>query len=491
MEGIVVRASRLAWILLFCAALALRLWAGIDRLDMIWPDEHFQTLEPAGWVIFGHGVMTWEWQMGYRSWVVPAFFMPVLWACKQLGVLGGAALIQACRAWLGVLSCILFISLNQLMKRFGVRPWARWVALAACAFSSAMILWSVATLSDVLGMLVLWLILPKYIELSERKRFGACLLAGMLAGILFPIRTQLILAGAGLFVASFLILRSWKLLAALCVGYFGAILLSGILDWATWGQPFQTLIQQERWALEAARMNGVSPWYDYFPRIWENLGSGIFIALGMVLVLALILTAKRHERVRELFQPQDLYIYLPMLTMFIGHSLIGHKETRFLLPIFPGFYVLLACFLSRGFSSTLENWDFSQKKSLVFVPVIGIVVLTFFSYRITRARDVLYSRSDTSALESAIFDEHPSRRKCVLLIGHHVNWTRGELILGGAEELFEKKLEELTPDILGRCRYAIFPNSIRSEFEQRTRGNWVELKVAQTGHSLFKRIAGS
>jgi len=288
-----------------------------------------------------------------------------------------------------------------------------------------------------------------------------------------------------------LILRSWKLLAALCVGYFWAILLSGILDWATWGQPFQTLIQQERWALEAARMNEDSPWYDYFPRIWENLGSGIFIALGMVLVLALVLKAKRHERVRGLFQPQDLYIYLPMLAMFIGHSLIGHKETRFLLPIFPGFYVLLAYFLSRGFSSTLENWDFSQKRSLAFVPAIGIVVLTFFSYRITRARDVLYSRSDTSALESAIFEEHPSRTKCVLLIGHHVNWTRGELILGGAEELVEKKLEELTSDILGRCCYAIFPNSIRGEFEQRTRGNWIELKVSQSGHSLFKRIAGS
>src|SRR5204863_291777 len=88
-EGLVVAVSRLAWSLLFCAALALRLWAGIGRLDMIWPDEHFQTLEPAGWVIFGHGFKTWEWQVGYRSWVVPAFFMPVLWACKQLGVLGG------------------------------------------------------------------------------------------------------------------------------------------------------------------------------------------------------------------------------------------------------------------------------------------------------------------------------------------------------------------------------------------------------------------
>ena len=167
-----------------------------------------------------------------------------------------------------------------------------------------------------------------------------------------------------------------------------------------------------------------------------------------------------------------------MLAMFIGHSLIGHKETRFLLPIFPGFYVLLACFLSRGFSNTLEsrNWNVSQRKSFAFVVVIGIVVLTFVSYRITRAREVLYSRSDTSALESAIFEEHPSRRECVLLIEHPVTWTRGELILGGTEELVEKKLKELTPDILGLCRYAIFPDSIRGEFEQRTRGNWVHVE---------------
>ena len=36
-------------------------------------DQTYQTLEPAHYLAFGKGFLTWEWHTGIRSWVYPSF----------------------------------------------------------------------------------------------------------------------------------------------------------------------------------------------------------------------------------------------------------------------------------------------------------------------------------------------------------------------------------------------------------------------------------
>src|SRR5438874_1221020 len=49
------------WLVVWIAGFAMRIIGAITRMDMVWADQHYQTLEPAGHVVFGYGYMTWEW----------------------------------------------------------------------------------------------------------------------------------------------------------------------------------------------------------------------------------------------------------------------------------------------------------------------------------------------------------------------------------------------------------------------------------------------
>src|SRR4051812_21514041 len=84
----------------------LRLWTACSGVDTIYPDEHFQVIEPANWVVFGHGWKSWEWYYGTRSWVVPGLYIPLLYILKLIGGSGGPIVIWLCRIWTVAFSSI-------------------------------------------------------------------------------------------------------------------------------------------------------------------------------------------------------------------------------------------------------------------------------------------------------------------------------------------------------------------------------------------------
>src|ERR1700723_3146688 len=71
MSGAALAARRLDPLALCAAAPALRLCAHYAAPNIIWPDEVFQVTEPAHRVLFGTGIVTWEWALGIRSWLFP------------------------------------------------------------------------------------------------------------------------------------------------------------------------------------------------------------------------------------------------------------------------------------------------------------------------------------------------------------------------------------------------------------------------------------
>lgn len=59
----------LLWLILL--AIALRIWAAFTP-GFHHPDAIYQYLEPANRLLTGEGVVTWEWRVGIRSWLLPA-----------------------------------------------------------------------------------------------------------------------------------------------------------------------------------------------------------------------------------------------------------------------------------------------------------------------------------------------------------------------------------------------------------------------------------
>jgi hypothetical protein len=55
-----------------------RIWAAVWDQGIFWPDEIFQSLEPAHRFAFGYGFVSWEYHDGARSWLFPGA-LGLLW----------------------------------------------------------------------------------------------------------------------------------------------------------------------------------------------------------------------------------------------------------------------------------------------------------------------------------------------------------------------------------------------------------------------------
>jgi phosphatidylinositol glycan class B len=58
------------------------------------PDEYWQALEVGHRIAFGYGYLTWEWDVGLRSVLHPAFFAALYKVLAVLGVDGGSAFVR-------------------------------------------------------------------------------------------------------------------------------------------------------------------------------------------------------------------------------------------------------------------------------------------------------------------------------------------------------------------------------------------------------------
>lgn len=67
-------------------ALVIRVTITLATRTFFQPDEYFQALEPAHFLVFGYGDLTWEWTSNppIRSIFYPALNVPIYWLLKVL-----------------------------------------------------------------------------------------------------------------------------------------------------------------------------------------------------------------------------------------------------------------------------------------------------------------------------------------------------------------------------------------------------------------------
>jgi GPI mannosyltransferase 3 len=302
-------------------AAALRLVPVVIVPSLNWPDEIFQAVEPAHRLVYGTGLVAWEFQLGVRSWLLPGVVAALMEAARVLGdgpqyYLPVIALAFGLLAAAPVVCCFLWCR-----RRYG----------AAAAFAGAMVVATAPdlvylgarTLSEVVAAHLLVLALFALDRGSRR----AVVAGGALLGLTFVLRVQLAPAVA-LIAAWHLWQRRADGLALLSAA--GAVVLAaGLLDWLTLGAPLASVWRYTivNLADGVAAENGVRAW-DFYG-MWEfQLWHW---ALAVPLLLA-VLGARRAP--------------LPLLAAIVivaAHSLIAHKEYRFIYP------AILLAMLSAGF----------------------------------------------------------------------------------------------------------------------------------------------
>jgi len=470
---------------LIIAGICLRLLQAISHIEMIYPDEHFQVLEPAHWVVTGIGWKSWEWVSGARSWFVPALYMPLIWILKQVGLLGGALSIEMCRAYTGFISGISMIGFYISLSERKLRSFAVLFGLTVFALLPAMIVWASSTFTETWATAVLWLVMPYVLASLETKSASKWFISGVLIGLTFLTRFQMFFWFFGIIICLLWQKQSLKLILRFFAGYFLIVLFQGFLDLFTWGSFLHSIITNIKMNTEMgiAAAHGVSPWYSYFPSILENLGIYFGITIGTLVIVAIVLKQK------IILSKRDNLILIPACFFLMIHMLIPHKEIRFLVPIFPAFFYFMSILLNNILEG-LEVKGIRLAKPNSAVALSGVLILTALSwYSVSYSK--YYASSDISKLSQAIYEDGGLQNKspsCIALINHYWVWTRGEMMLGRETKFIEMNFDNFVTDRLASCQYAIVVKGGGELFKSNVGDDWKEIAQNKWGHLLFKKI---
>jgi FkbM family methyltransferase len=354
------RNRHLFWSILLTGAI-LRIVAGTQSLGFVHPDEHQQYLEAAQKIVYGYGWMYWEYERGIRHYLYPGLLAGTLVTLDALRVQDPVhqAMVIRVLMGLGVLAVMAWAAREWI--RDG-KPAAGLALIALTAFSPDMIFIGARTLSETAMMIPLVL----GVLVWRQRPFWA----GILFGLMFAIRFQ-----SAFFTVAFVLCaidadviqrRSWKQGTTLpmAFGLGASLIFAGFIDWWTWGSWFHSPIEYVRANIieGKAASFGVDPWYRYLH--W----SGEWLLDASVLILPLILLG-------GYFRP-DLAIAVVLFG--VGHSMVGHKEPRFLWPAAP----LLLMLIATGLEVAWQRLETGQMKR-AFASILGIALLIGAGIRAT------------------------------------------------------------------------------------------------------------
>jgi phosphatidylinositol glycan class B len=294
------------------AAFLVRVGIACWFQNIIAPDEVFQALEQAHRLVYGQGVVPWEFQVGLRCWLIPLVLAAPMAAAHWVGLspLGGLVFIRVllCAASLGVVACAV-----KWGERFYGREGA-WIAGLFTAFWPDLWLMAPHPLEEVLAADVL---LPAVYLVGTAVGLQRVAWAGLLLGLAFTLRMQLApaVALAGIVLCG-RDARRWVLaLAAAAL----PVLAAGLLDWFSWGQPFRSfwLNIYLNVVLGVAKSEfGAGP-PSYFVYM---MGLDWLWTLPVFLLLV-------WRGGRKLWLPGTMAVLI-----LLTHMLIAHKEYRFIFP---------------------------------------------------------------------------------------------------------------------------------------------------------------
>ncbi|BAT61779.1 alg9-like mannosyltransferase family protein [Variibacter gotjawalensis] len=301
----------LAALLVF--ALALRIVSFLYLPGPHFPDEVYQSFEQAHRWAFGSGVLPWEFRTGIRSPVLPGL-LSGLFAIVEPWVGGPIGYLVVARTFLAGLSLVAVAAVYRMGLRESIMHGVIAGFVAATWFEIVYFAGRPLTEAIATTFLVVGLALATPTQAFSIQRLvaiGACF------GFCVMLRIQL---APALLVGAIIIartdLRSWPWLA---VGGCLPIAIFGLADWYWWGSPFASYWRSIVANVIEGRASqyGTSPFSAYLSIILGVIWTGV----GAILLVLCMLR----------WRASMLWIAVA-LAIIVTHSLIPHKEYRFVFP---------------------------------------------------------------------------------------------------------------------------------------------------------------
>ena len=361
-------------------AVAIRATAVFTQTYVLFVDETFQYLEQGHRLAFGSGLVPWEFQDGARSWLLPGAIA---------GLMRAGALISDDPIVYLRLIRLLCVSLSLVVVLLGFRAGERCAGLAGavvtggfCAIWFDPIWFAPAVLTEVIAahLIILGLYLdrrPAAASLQRQLAIGASF------GLALCLRYQYAPAILAVMVWHYrLSWSAWRWV--LTAGAAAIVLASGLLDFLTWGTPFQSIwLNVVRNAVQGVSAGmGVEPanfYVSYFDVTLRPLP--LLVALAVVgavrapaLALAAAVTLLEHSLVPHK-EVRFIYLTIAAAPILIGlglAELIGYLRTRFdrRLTALVAAASLAASICLSWWTGTVAlgpRWQFDRANMLVFL----------------------------------------------------------------------------------------------------------------------------
>jgi 4-amino-4-deoxy-L-arabinose transferase-like glycosyltransferase len=341
-------------LLILAIAFGLRVFFLPHHPAIFSADEIYQTQEVAHRIAFGPGIVTWEWREGVRSYVVPLALAGLMRATSWMGE-GSTGYRTA------IALCMALLSLTTVWFCYA---WSRRIAgeLAGLLAAGTAAIWffmvivGARTFSEVFATDCF---LPGLLVATRTGTHGDVsrrdtVLAGLLLALTACLRPQLIpvVLFAAIWLSCTTLRSRWRLLL---IGAVMPILVYAIVDWVTLSIPFISFVRYFTSNINEgrARSYGVAPWYAYVVQIVHDCWP---------LLIPALLGLRRSPLLGWL-----------LLVLLGTHSLIGHKEMRYLYLAFPLLSTLFA--IGCAEAATLLRLQHGWLRALILAGIFAVVAI--------------------------------------------------------------------------------------------------------------------
>ncbi|GMV05724.1 MAG: hypothetical protein AMXMBFR53_20010 [Gemmatimonadota bacterium] len=366
----------LAWLL--AVAVAVHAATAVVAVKPWHPDEHFQILEFA-WARAGHAPLDslpWEFAARIRPALQPVLAMGVLGALRALGVTSPFAWILVLR--LATLALALAVLLRVVGRAApGLDPGPRRVL-----WLGAFLLWFAPFLlfrftSENLAGILFAAALVRLDRGGGGDGEGGDVFTGALLGLAFVVRFQMAFAVGA--VLAWVVLRTpggVRRAVVFALAAAGVVGLATLVDaWFYRELVFTPWRYFQVNLLEGTASSfGTSPWYAYL--LWAPL----WMAPPLGVVVGALVVAGMAAR------PASPWTW-SLVAFLAGHSLVAHKELRFLFPVIYLVPVLAAWGAQRWRQVLFGGW-WSRWAAGLLVVQNALLLVVLLTPAVHRGREV-------------------------------------------------------------------------------------------------------
>ena len=432
-----------------------------------WPDEIYQSFEPAHRLVFGYGMVAWEFLEGARTWAVPGFVAVWLELCKLAGADSPTTYIPVVKLVFSALSGVAAFGVYRLSRGLGARELESAAASAIWSLCALALYFSHRAMSENLAaVLIVWGVALVLEEGSTREGritgaslLGLATLARLQSGVVCGVVLGVLLARRS---ARREIFEVFGTLVAWALVY-------GAWDAAAWhavpsakaGGFFHSAVVYYRFNIVENRGAGwgTAPWPYYFVSLFRTM-PGVSVALGISALIAY----------------RKAWPLLVTLAAFLAlHLFVAHKELRFILPVMP-----LACALAALAMSSWPRqparWGLAALGLCVAVSAINHKALTMGEVGSYPERADSSAWDDFGPVNRLLLAASKQGDVCGLRIdAAHLAWTGGITYLHRNAPLY---MPGFSPQS-GFFNYVITRTGSGAEHIA-TEGPWELVKIAST-----------